>query len=472
MVVAAAAAFVFLGSVATGAAAHEFYVCHRGQVGADHRPCAYTTTNQVNAARLPAGTVVAFDAHDVFGGAGIQARSGVRYTSYGPGRATIRPDAGQNGITFWGAYGARDVTGVTVSGLAFVGPGIGASRAVAGVYSTDGANSGNTIERCTILGWVQGIVMSYRDSGWTITGNTISGTSLNGIFIDRHDAPYIGPQGDVIADNSISHTGLDPTWGGNTAAVHAIYDDSIDTLVYGNTITDFASSGITIRFGGSVVEDNTIDGRQAGRPRGAFGISFFDFDPHAGAALWIFNRISGVTTAGIYVDGGAGGPEASAQSFTIADNAISMATTVPGSAGIELDLDRSAPNGGWTGPHGPLLLVDNLVGGPATFLVRMQGSPFRLPGSAAYGNEWWPSSSGLAWSYDGRAYSSLAAYRAATGQGAADETSLAAGDASTTDLAPGMLTIGTGAQSGSPSGDCGELPLPGCEASAPGGPLP
>jgi putative cofactor-binding repeat protein len=152
----------------------------------------------------------------------------------------------------------------------------------------------------------QSLGLFGNGTGWTIEDSTINNSGLSGMLL--------WGSGYLIAQNTITNTGTDTSNGYNN---HGIYLDASDTTITGNTIENFAASGISVRYHGSVIEGNLITG-------GQIGIDFFQTDPVAGQALWTGNTIAATTTAGIYISpSGAAG--ATMESFTIAGNALHIA---------------------------------------------------------------------------------------------------------------------------------------------------
>lgn len=121
------------------------------------------------------------------------------------------------------------------------------------------------------------------DNHWLIAGNTINGTGDSGI--------YVKGEAFTIEHNTIENTGLDEN---KHVFEHGIYTRGINSSVLSNTITHFADAGVSVRYRGSRVENNTIS-------YGQEGIAWFQYDSVAGTSTWSNNFISHVTNAGIYV---------------------------------------------------------------------------------------------------------------------------------------------------------------------------
>jgi hypothetical protein len=162
----------------------------------------------------------------------------------------------------------------------------------------------------------QGLGLFANGSGWTIEESKVTGAGLSGMLLWGSRF--------LVTSSTIARTGSDTTNGYNN---HGIYLDASDATITDNTIENFAASGISVRYHGSVIESNLITG-------GQIGIDFFQTDPVAGRATWVGNAITATTTAGIYVS-----PEGAAgltrTSFLIARNEILPA------AGVRMNISPS-----------------------------------------------------------------------------------------------------------------------------------
>jgi Periplasmic copper-binding protein (NosD) len=188
-----------------------------------------------------------------------------------------RPARTTSATSFFGA------SNVTVDGLDLEG-GDASTNLGDGVFSSQHSASASThdvIEHCTIENWARGIQTGYADSDWTIAENTIDTIALDGVYFARSkDRGGVGPQNDVVTGNWIANTGIFPHAGGNTSPVHGIYDNSINSEIANNTISQFQSDGVSVRFRGSRVTDNAISG-------GQIGIAWFQEDPVATTSNWM-----------------------------------------------------------------------------------------------------------------------------------------------------------------------------------------
>jgi hypothetical protein len=170
-----------------------------------------------------------------------------------------------------------------------------------------------------------------RDASWTLDHVTVDQIGGNGIVFNRYyssgGSPPAGFQAHhTVTARTIRNTGLhcDPV---ADFVCHGIYDDSIDSTIRGNTITNFQNSGVTVRYHQNRIEGNTIDG--AGR--GYFGVSWYPYETTAGTTVIAYNRVHGVSTAGIHVNNDPSRP--TAEDFIVANNTIAA----PGGAGIVVE---------------------------------------------------------------------------------------------------------------------------------------
>jgi len=112
------------------------------------------------------------------------------------------------------------------------------------------------------------------DNNWLISGNTIAGVGESGVYV----------QGELftIEHNTIERTGLDEN---KPNKAHGVYLRARNSNVLANVITHFASSGVSVRYRNSRVEDNTISD-------GPIGVSWYQYDHLAGTSIWSNNNIS------------------------------------------------------------------------------------------------------------------------------------------------------------------------------------
>jgi hypothetical protein len=315
---------LLLAASAEARAAGSYYVCNQpGQTGPGGLGCSFSSVDQVNNAAVAAGAAVYFASGDRFSDATLYPRSGVTYASYAPPqgagpeggiRAILAPASGSNAVTFFGA------SDVTLDGLQLDGGDAGRNLGDGVFSSENSANSSvhDEIEHCAIDNWARGIQTGYADSDWTIAENTIDSIALDGVYFARsRDRGGVGPVHDIVTGNWITNTGVFPHAGGNANPVHGIYDNSIDSQVTGNTISNFQSDGVSLRFRGSLVSDNVISG-------GEIGIAWFQEDSVAATSTWKGNLVVGVSQAGLFVCGAADGCDQPRERLLIEDNRIAV----------------------------------------------------------------------------------------------------------------------------------------------------
>jgi Right handed beta helix region len=269
---------------------------------------AWRTVAHVNAVALRPGDRVYFAGgqHVDWGYSGqaltdasLRPRSGVTYASYGAGRAifdgsSYTDGAGTHHLNAILLCGVHDVR---IANLDLDGGSDRANTAI-GLLSSERPECGPTthvvIAGDLIHRWDEGIQAGYADSDWTITNTTVDHTSGNGILFDRHDGGRIagGRNLDVLYSR-ITNTGEHPPSGYD---VHGIYDNSSDSRIIGNTITNFRTDGVSIRFHGAQVKDNYIAG-------GQLGIGVYEYDSVGGTSQFTGNTIRRVSSSAIFVCG-------------------------------------------------------------------------------------------------------------------------------------------------------------------------
>lgn len=265
----------------SSARAATFYVSphgHDSRSGKSSR-LAWRTVGRVNAARLRPGDTVRFQGGRTFSDATLTPRSSgmrprrITFTSYGAGRATIaHPNtavwfSGRSGLVF----DRLSLTTNNTPGAVFSG-------------SPSGASSYITIRRCVLWNTAGvGINSPTRgDSHWVIRDNRISHTGDSGIILlGSHDR---------VSGNTISDTGWNSSiqWD-----KHGVYVKGPEAVIRRNRITDFQSSGLSLRLNDAVVTGNTIQG-------GKFGIAYFDYSTSVGTSYIRLNRMNAVEI-GFYI---------------------------------------------------------------------------------------------------------------------------------------------------------------------------
>lgn len=370
----AAAALVAAAAVLAApavASATTFYVSAGGSdsnsgtsVGA-----AWHSVTKVNNASLAPGDSVLFEGGSSFGDAVLMpSRSGtaaapIVFGSYGTGKAQLPQ----------GVWLMND-SWLRIENLSISGPSTGIGSSVSGTGVTDLTIANDDVSNVAI-----GINSpNHADARWTITGNKISNTGDSGLILQGASFSVSG--------NTITNTGTNSAI---TYGKHGIYAKGPDMRIVGNTISGFQANGVSTRYENAVVEGNTISG-------GPIAIGYFQDDTVGGTTTIAYNRISGVTTAGLYLDGSA------VESFVIADNSIDM------SVGRAMDLRKVAN----------LTLANNLVTGSFAGFA-LYGMP--PAGSYSEHNDLWYTTSGPTWfAWNGTTSLDLAAYSSLSGQGHAD----------------------------------------------------
>jgi hypothetical protein len=275
----------------------------------------------VNAFHFKPGATVLFDGgeHVDWGGdAFLSPESGVTYGSYGTGQAIFDGQSDQEAVYLCGVHD------VTLTNLDLEGRG----DAAIGLQSSENCTGSTnvTVSRDTIRNWFEGIQAGYADSHWKIVHATIEHTAGNGILFDRRDGhPNQGGEALDVLDSKIADTGEHPP----AYNVHGIYDNSADSQIVGNTITNFQTDGVSVRFHGAVVRGNRISG-------GGEGIGVYEYDSVPGTSHFTNNTIANTTDAGIFVCGPAFGCAQSLDRFVIEGNLIDGKPRTP------LDLQPSA----------------------------------------------------------------------------------------------------------------------------------
>lgn len=256
---------------------------------------AWRTVGRVNAARLRPGDGVLFEGGQTFSdstlmpGTSGAAGAPIVFGSYGNGQATIT-----HGVWF------IDTDYLTFDNLA-----LGPQSGLQGGNASGHTANHIVVERSTIaLGAGNSNLGIYANGNdWTIAGNVIEHTGDSGALLIGDDY--------AITGNTIADTGLDPAI---SYPKHGIYLKASNATVAGNTITDFSTDGVSVRYRNSAVRDNHISG-------GQIGIAWFQYDTIAGTSYWTNNVITNTTAAGIYVSpSDKAGP--TIESFVITANTI------------------------------------------------------------------------------------------------------------------------------------------------------
>lgn len=292
---------------------------------------AWKTVARVNQFHFRRGARVLFAGgeHVDWGNLGQRAYlspwTGVTYGSYGAGQAIF------DGQTYAGqgldAVYLCDVHDVTISNFDLEG-GSDASNPAIGLQSSEYCPGSThvTVTGLTIRNWFEGIQAGYADAHWTIAHTKIEHTAGNGILFDRRDgSPNQGGEALDVLDSTIADTGEHPP----SYHVHGIYDNAADSHVVGNTITNFQTDGVSIRFHGAVVRDNRIED-------GAEGIGVYEYDSVPGTSRFTQNTIANTSDAGIFVCGTAFGCSRSLDRFVIEGNVLGRQSR------DELDLQPTA----------------------------------------------------------------------------------------------------------------------------------
>ena len=398
---------------------------------------AWQTLEKVNGAHLSAGDQVLFqggksillstdsesgpDGNDTENY--LLPQSGVTYSTYGSGLATLTPPTTQDSAVF--LYGVHDVT---LRNLDLEGHGT-----MSGIVSTEAAGVSSsyiTVDNCRVNDWMTGILAAWADSHWLIENSTITRTKRDGIYFARQyndgTPPTAGTQiDDSVVDSTIQATGLS----NDSAGVHGIYDNAQRSTIIGNTITDFSDSAISVRDPNSLVEGNTITAPvEQGAQRGGFGIEFIPYDRGpAGTAIWAYNTItlenrgSGLAPTGLYVSGhDVGGT--TRENFLMADNHVTLsdASTADGAAKIAIGNMSGTPTGSFD-------VAGNVASGASDYELVLYAQQPPAAGSFESGNAWWAGSGGGDWVYhtpstgSNDRYTSLAAYQSRSRMGTGDQ---------------------------------------------------
>jgi hypothetical protein len=408
--------------------ARSFYVSSSGSdSNAGTMSSPWRSVGHVNNAPLSAGDCVFFHGGDAFRDTYLAPRSGtmgnpITYGSYGTGQATL---GGSVGAVFLSA-----VHDVVLRDL-IADSGGDATHGYSGVAS-DATGAGCTrinVSGVIVRHWHIGINVSALDANWSINRATIEQIGGSGVIFNRYNpnggAPPAGRQiGNSITASVIQHTGLacDRTL---DFACHGVYDDSVDSVVRGNTITDFDASGISVRFHSNHIEGNDIDG--AGR--GGIGISFFSYDSAGATTVFAYNTIHRVGAAGIYI---ANDPStlSTVESFVIANNTIDL------TAGEAINVEHTT---------GAIHFANNVLTGAVSQHLRVQWSPTMW----SEHNDLFGPTSTFHWAFASNSGTTLAGWQAASHQG-------------TSDLATNPMLASDGTLgSGSPAIDRGSVSVPG-----------
>jgi hypothetical protein len=407
---------------------------------------------------LKPGDLVLFRGSQTFSDGVIDPASGVGgqpvvYGSWGPGKADLSPTTQPESVFFAGQHDVV-VQDLMMDGSQSAEPDAGVWTSDSGTDCAHGLCSYDVlIHNCTIRNWREGVRTGPAEHDWTVQYTEIDHTTDNGIFFDRSGSgPYYGSVRMDALFNDISDTALAPP-----AHPHAIYDNSTSTRVIGNHIARFGdgtlpSSGISIRFAQSTVEDNTIDG--GGIAEGN-GIDFYDYDtgPECTTAnpchsLWAYNRIVNVVGNGIYVDYHYGtvdcGTTCPPQTFTIANNTVILEGADTGM------IDFQYPKGG-------VVLANNIGTGSGAWDLGIEEDhatcPVGTDVSVSESHDDWSNSQPDVWRHCKSSFSTLSAYQSATGLGGGDLNASPGVSSSTFTLAPGSPAIdaGTTNVSGAPT---------------------
>jgi hypothetical protein len=313
-----------------------YYVSPSGSDGnSGTSPCApWQTMSRVESFGPKPGATVAFEGGQTFstslspwGGTAGTAAEPIYYTSYGDGQADLTGGIYLNSVAHLTFYGLN-VTSAS-------GPGIGTSGGGSGV--TDVTVQNSTVSS-TYAGGIGGYgigLRNARDARWSISGDTIAETADSGVASLGSNVTITG---NVLADNGVGRycgtgTGQNPC--------HAIYAKGPAATVIGNTISSPQTSGVSLRYQGDLVQDNTISGGQK-------GIAFSSETTTPGTTYILGNSLSGQSDTAIQVDGGT---QQLYESFVISSNTVYE----PGKYGLYI---VSGPD---SATSQSITLADNLV---------------------------------------------------------------------------------------------------------------
>lgn len=257
---------------------------------------AWRTLAKANSTRLQPGDSVLLQGGATFDGPLVPWGSGtaaqpIVFGSYGTGRATIASST--NNIVF-----LHGVSYVTLQNLRLTADGADMHVVVSDPKTTSAyvTIQNDLIENTAAFGINS---PSFTDHDWLIQGNTVRDTGETGITFRGSGFKVIG--------NIVQRTGEHPS-----EAAHGIYAKGPNAQVIGNVVDTFDSSGISVRYQGSLVRGNVVT-------NGPIGVSYFQ-EPNAlpGTATIAYNRIYDVSLAGIFLN------DSTVQSFVIANNTIAM----------------------------------------------------------------------------------------------------------------------------------------------------
>lgn len=409
----------------------QYYVKNGGSDAANglSDATAWATVAKVSAggsAALAAGDIVSFKGGDVWNETLTPARVGasgnpITYNSYGTGRANIRGPLDGSSRRTGGIY-FTNMNWVTIDNIQVTSEVANYNGDIYTGIQSDGTSSATksthiTIINCLISNWHTGINIANHDSFWSVQNTIVQDTGGTGMISGRGATGVAITAGEQtnndFINNTIQRTGKGTNPGGD-GPFHGLYNDSRLSTVRGNTITDFASTGISIRFKSATVESNLIDGTGttgagAGRT-GDFGIGWFSYEMAAnqGTTSFSYNRIKGVGITGIYISRNAGVAQPDTQeNFFVVNNSFNMTTTVAGSAYLTVEYTSG------------FLRIANNSGGTNAF--RSIDIQF-VPGSWLEKNNNWYNTAGTGQKlrYNGTDYGTIAAWVTASGQGAGD----------------------------------------------------
>jgi microcystin-dependent protein len=388
---------------------------------------AWATVSKVNGFALAAGDIVQFRGGDTWNET-LNPKSGtsgnpITYTSYGTGRANLTGPFGlaanadkRIGGLFWSNSHDWVVDNLQISSdVINYNGGAGAADRFSGCAG-DGTSSGTastryTIQNCLISNWHIGINTPNWDSFATIQNNTIEDIGGSGVISGRGTTGVAITAGQQTNNNYLNNIirrtgkGTNPDGDG---PFHALYNDSRNSVVRGNTISDFANTGISIRFKGATVENNLIDGSSGGANRGSYGIAWFSYEmaSNQGTTLLAYNRITGVGITGIYLSRNAGVSQPDTQeNFYLLNNSFDLNTATGGSAYITVEFTS-----------GFLRIHNNSGSSAAARSIDVQYVPSSWDESC---NNWY-NTSGLKMRYNGTDQTTIAGWQSATGKGSGD----------------------------------------------------
>ena len=299
---------------APSAQAADYYVSNDGKKSNDGRtPKTPVTLEKVLSTAIQPGDNVFFKGGEIFNGTISTTSSGtsnapITFKSY-EGKAKIVATEKNSAIYLNNNHyllfrniqlSAPGGAGVLLSGTGEGSTDITLDELIIQDCAWDGINSANNADARILLSNsqimnIQGCGVTFHASDFKVINNTIKNTGLN----------------------------IAPPW-----PMHGIYAKGPKPVIIGNIITDFQSTGVSLRYNSSHVESNRIEVFS----RGERGICYFQENNIPGTTKILNNRIIGIPIHGIGIDNGSttanfGGDattSSSTESFMICGNNITM----------------------------------------------------------------------------------------------------------------------------------------------------